>query len=311
MYVRRAQRDKSVFLYGSIEGTEAGDPIPVGTGFLLTTSNFQGQRFDYLVTAKHVLEQLDKRAGKAFLRMNVGDRSDALRPGEGIVYLKLEKSGWLFHEDPTVDAVVAPLDKVLLGEEILWPNPQGAQLMVTFHLDRLGDILETAALLATKPDCPWPPFEGEDVIFIGLMVHFQGQATNLPVVRKGSVALVTDEPIKGPYGYSNYHVINAQSYPGNSGAPVWVYYARADDGTGLHSFYYLGLLSQAYPELEELREMPSTPHGYYNLGVSLVTPIEKVVEIINSPSEMARREAGVEENPRRRQVRLSPDDVEN
>lgn len=284
LYVRRAQREKAVFLCGGTKGDTAGDPVPSGTGFLLTTLGNQNRRFDYLVTAKHVFEGLHKRAEAMYLRVNAGDRSDALRPGEGVTYLKLEKTGWLFHDDPTVDVVVGPLDLVL--------RPDVNQGVGTFttRMDSLEGILEAPAYLAKQSDCPWPPYEGEDVIFIGLITHFDGQETNLPVVRKGNVGLITNEPIKGPYGKSQYHVINAQSYPGNSGAPVWAYYERADDGTGLHSFYYLGVLSSGYPELEELRKARNTESGYYNLGVSLVTPIEKVVEILNSPKERKRRD---------------------
>lgn len=280
MYLRRAHREKAVFVYG--EGASGGRK-PIGTACVLTTFENQNKRFDYLVTTRHVLEGLDKNAEVLYLRVNAGDQSDALRPGEGVTYLKIEKTGWLSHDDPTVDVVVGPWDLVA--------RPDESRGIGTFSLsmDSLEGILEAPRYLSEQNDCPWPPYEGEDIVFIGLMVHFEGEDTNLPVIRKGSIALVTNEPIKGPYGWSEYHVINTQSYPGNSGAPVWVHYERADDGTGHHSFYYLGVLSAAYPQLEELRKMPATESGYSNLGVSLVTPIEKVVEIVNSPAEQQRR----------------------
>ncbi len=294
MYVRREQRDKAVFLYHVPEGDALSEPVAIGTGFLLRSDLPGDEPANYLVTAKHVLEGLTRVPGRLLLRLNVGDRTDARRPGEGVAYIEIERTGWLFHEDETVDAVAGPLDKIIRTNRLFGhAGPvdvnQGDRLKVSMRLDVVSEILDAPAYLAKQQDCPWPPFEGEDIIFIGLMVHFQGEETNLPLIRRGSIALVTDELIKGPYGPSKYHVINAQIYPGNSGSPVWVYLPRADDGTGLHSFYYLGLLSPGYPQLEELRAMPQTPNGYYNLGTGLVTPIEKVLEILNSPQETTRR----------------------
>jgi hypothetical protein len=243
-----------------------------------------GPPFVYIVTARHALEALQK-GGLIYLRANRGDRSDALRPGEGVAYIKLKSEGWLFHPDPTVDLAVGPFDLVA-------DKSATEDATVSFYIDSLAAIINEPAYLSSLPsdrDVPWPPFEGEEVIFIGLMTHFRGQHTNLPIVRTGTIALVTDEPIKGHYGLSKYHVINATCYPGNSGAPVWVYYPRADDGSGLHSLYYLGVLTFGYPTLEELRKVRGTEHAYYNLGLSLVTPIEKVVDILNSEKEAKRR----------------------
>jgi len=56
--------------------------------------------------------------------------------------------------------------------------------------------------------------------------------------------------------------------------------------------FLLGVLSSAYPERQELFEVPrqhmrgaskQETTGYYNKGISMVVPAEKVVEILNSP----------------------------
>ena len=283
VYIRRAQREKALFLCASPRGREGAEPVPLGTCFILAASGQGDQQFHYIVTAKHVLDGLLKMES-IYLRVNRGDRADPLKPGEGLAYLRLEKDGWLFHPDSTVDAVVGPVDVVLRQD-----RNKGVGKF-TLHMDRIEEILQAPDYLAQQRDTPWPPYEGEDVIFIGLMTRFQGQQTNLPIVRKGSIALVTEELIKGLYGLSQYYVINVQAYPGNSGGPVWVYYERADDGSGLHSLYYLGILVVGYPAIEELTKTSGTdPVGYYNLGVSLVTPIEKVIDIMNAKSEIERR----------------------
>jgi hypothetical protein len=164
---------------------------------------------------------------------------------------------------------------------------------VTLRCDFIDIIADYPNYLAARRDCPWPPYEGEDVVFVGMLLQVPGQQLNLPIVRKGTVGIVTEERIKHPrYGMGNYHVINLQTYPGNSGGPVWVHYDRADDGTGNHSLYYLGIVAVGFAEIEEMRKLPNTDADYYvNLGVSLVTPIERILEIMNDPKEAARRES--------------------
>jgi len=84
------------------------------------------------------------------------------------------------------------------------------------------------------------------------------------------------------YERSRYYVIESQIYPGNSGAPVWVSYAGPD---GNWTMFLLGVLSAGHPVNQAL--LAPGPKGketvtYYNLGLCLVAPVERLVELMNS-----------------------------
>ncbi|HUF54278.1 MAG TPA: hypothetical protein VMR52_10965 [Dehalococcoidia bacterium] len=238
------------FLFGS-KPTSKGEPEPVGTCFFVEFSEASGHsNLRYLVTAKHVLIDLQK-LGKAVVRLN--------NPNGGVSYLPvpLEEGEWLLSSDEAIDVAVLPLPWVL-GE---------ADYELAF------DNLD--APLNGDP-WPWPIREGEDVAFTGLVFNFLGKSKNLLALRVGTMALVPDEPIQGLYGGpSQYYVIDVQAYPGNSGAPVWFV-------SGL-SCFLLGVLSAGYPTKAQLHQLATSTfrkEEYYNLGMALVTPIEKVLAII-------------------------------
>jgi hypothetical protein len=113
----------------------------------------------------------------------------------------------------------------------------------------------------------------------GLLLIHEGAERNYPVVRMGRVALKTDEVIDLESGRSHYHIIDVQSYRGNSGAPVWAYYG--DDKP--HCF--LGMLATAFlSESEELFLRQSQDRTevrkYRNYGIGAVIPGEYLVEML-------------------------------
>lgn len=261
----------------SLCGTLAGEtkPTPTGTCFFIQTVNKTGRTFQYLVTAKHVVEDLRKAGGPAFLRVNKG------RVGEynkGVIDVPIPiKDGWLFHADPTVDLAVLPYEA---SQTEIKP-----QKVDTYRFL----FLKMESLFAARSKAPmWPPGEAEPVMFVAITTQFQGEKANLPNVRMGHLSLVPTEPIKGEYGPSQYYVIEAQVYPGNSGAPVWVELTDAE--TKVSGWHNLGVLVFSYPAEEELKKVQGIEDAYYNLGLSLVVPIEKLEEIVDSKGEKDRRE---------------------
>ena len=188
------------------------------------------------------------------------------------------KDGWLYHADPSVDLAVLPHEA---SQTEL--KPQKVRTYRGVHVS----LKSVIAGLAKAP--MWPPLEAEPVIFVAMTTQFQGERANLPTVRRGHLALVTDEPIKGAYGRSHYYVVEAQVYPGNSGAPVLV--ELTDAKTKESGLYNLGVLVFSYPAKEELKMVQDVEYTYYNLGLSLVVPIEKVIEIVDSKDEKDRRES--------------------
>ena len=265
------EKECTVFLFSSLPGADE-DPKPAGTAFIVKAN----EKFVYLVTAKHVHEALSKAGGTSYLRVNKGERNPG-DPGLGVIYAPMSRDGWLFHTDPNVDLAVFPFKPLETFSGGLEPQKQGtAKPAQAFQIASLRlDALRRKQVLYT------PPGEGTDVFFTGLMVHFHGTKRNLAVVRRGSIALVPDEPVKGRYGESDYYLVEVQAYPGNSGAPV--YAVEGDDK------HLLGVLAFAYPDLEELRKVRGKEDAYYNLGISLVVPVEKLMDIVDSESEKKRR----------------------
>ena len=288
----RLESDASIecvaFLYASLPGDDESEAQPIGTCFFMEArSPDQTRQFIYLVTAKHVLHELMRTGGHWFVRLNIGKprkRGELRAKGQGVRFETLPNVGWLTHPDDAIDLAVLP-----------WRPPQASG--TSFTTIQMEAVEAIPGLLAFQK-LPWPPGEGEDVLFVGMMIQFQGEHRNLPIVRRGSVALTTDEPIKGAYGFSNYYVIEAQAYQGNSGGPVW--------STESGILFPLGVLVFSYPDVEELRKMKDVPEAYYNLGISLVTPMERVVEIVDSQGEQKRR--GTDSDPARKGVALSGGD---
>lgn len=64
--------------------------------------------------------------------------------------------------------------------------------------------------------------EDDNLYFIGLMAQYYGVKRNYPVVRRGTLALMTDEPINTPNGQQKAFIAELQSWPGNSGSPVFL-----------------------------------------------------------------------------------------
>lgn len=170
-------------------------PKPVGTSFVV--GQVRPTVALYLVTAKHVYNDLLGSHGRMFVRLN--------RMGPGVEYLELPEEGWLPHPDPNVDLIVIPWLPVLKTSST---KPSATVQALALSLDE-GDASREYAASIGKP---WPPEEGEQVFFVGLMLQHQGEERNLPIVRMGHIALNTDELIDLKGGRSQYRIIESQAY---------------------------------------------------------------------------------------------------
>lgn len=240
---------------------------PVGTGFFVTVFHDRTKTTasNYLVTAKHVWADHLKDAKVSYIRLNNEHTGTA-------EYVPLH-GGWRFHSDDSVDLAVLPWIPV--------PGP-GAQS--GFYTLATDDLVPTQAVLQ-KLKTRWPPEPGHEVYMIGLLTHHAGHQRNLPIVRVGHLAMVTSELIKGAFGPSSYHLADLQTYPGHSGGPVWVLLGDA--------LYLLGVMVAGFPESQEVIAKQvngaAVVEQYYALGISLVTPVEKVQEILMSSQVIADR----------------------
>jgi hypothetical protein len=274
------QKDKDNVAFLCVDYSRNGkvERVPVGTCFFVTIWNHSHSvGHGYLVTAKHVWESL-KSYRNAYARFN----KIVVPPGDsGVVYRPL-KGTWYFHPNPAVDLAVLP-----------WGEPEGNNY--TCFSPNLDELI-----LKPGSGVIWPQPEGGVLYYVGLLTMHYGTERNFPVIRTGSLALITEELIEGPYGRSNYHLIDLQAYPGHSGGPVWMF-NRARS-------YLLGILVAGQETKQEILQK-KTPSGtetiaYYSLGITLVTPTAKLVELLDCDA-LKRIRNDSEAKPKKKPVPLS------
>ncbi len=204
-----------------------------------------------------------------------------------IVSIQTHVSSWFFHPtDSSVDVAVVPWSPDFGGQDI------------QLDLVAIDPDLQfaTRAVIADKNIGI-----GDNLVITGLFSRFVGNERNLAVVRMGSIALMPREPVPTKkFGNVEGFLIEVRSIGGLSGSPVFVldYGARlsAPGGSGPvvlgggGIFYLLGLLHGHW----ETDDQPATSEIFgaekLNLGIAVVVPAEKIVEVLNHPKLEAFRE---------------------
>jgi hypothetical protein len=202
------------FVFGQVhtKGPD-GKPVtletPLGTAFFVGYPDPRGgpdYSFGYIVTAKHVLRDADGTYLKSVkLRVNLikAQTDSDLTFGEIRVADDLGRLVWFDDkEDPQNDIVVAPIV----------PDIK----LIDFKVVPIGMFADSDLL--KKRDVQ----EGDSVYLFGLMPQYYGEKKNYPVVRRGTLALLTDEAIQtAPDARQHAYLAELASWPGNSGAPVF------------------------------------------------------------------------------------------
>jgi len=162
--------------------------------------------------------------------------------------------------------------------------------------------LESCANEKTLAENGYTVEHGDQVFFSGLLWHHQGKSKNVPVVRVGNVAAVRDEPVPTKSGLIDAFLIDAHSIGGFSGSPVFVDTLQAKREREVTTsplltpsrFLLLGLVRGHYDEPisdtekhENVSESRSDAvevkeEARTNTGISIVTPAEKIAEVISS-----------------------------
>jgi len=175
-------------------------------------------------------------------------------------------SDWQCHEDQTVDLAVLPWGMIKNNFTCASLNYDGVVKKRSFFETNGGS---------------WPPGVGEPLVFIGMMSQVAGISRNYPIVRRGHLALVTAEKITREYGPSEYYIADLQTYPGHSGGPVWVAFGE--------TLFLLCVMVAGY-EQPLIEAGKKCKVDKYNLGVSLVTLVEKLTDIIFSDALVEHRQ---------------------
>ncbi len=260
----------AVFL-GREEGTER---VYRATAFVyaLGSDRVPNGTFYYLVTAAHVANDL---AGAPFwVRANIRDGGFREFEGDG--------SEWVRHDDKAVDAAVYP-----------WYKPPEVDCIPIATSNMLTEDKRRTLNIGI----------GDDVLMVGLFAKHSGSRENLPLVRTGTLAMLPGEPIRNGDGFLWAHLIEARSIGGLSGSPVFVSRtmffpsfekALEDEGAGfVHGrvagpIHFLGLM-HGHWEIDPSRINDPVTHTTspadvgVNVGIALVVPSEKILEIFNQP----------------------------
>jgi len=248
--------------------------MPLGTGFFIGWLDKRGGAdwgYTYFVTAKHVLRDADNRfLKKVKIRLNLltqqGERNfDYI---EIPVTDDLENLVWFQDPDDLSDEAIAfPIapDRKRFNYKVI-PN----------------DWIVTDQLLKEQQVA-----EGDSVVFIGLMAQFYGAKQNFPVVRKGSIALLTDELLPTPNGPQHGYVCEVASWPGNSGSPVFLYLGGLRRNTLSNvGFRLLGIVISYYNNSHTGETTETATVSFNdptNIGLAFVLPAAQITKILSAP----------------------------
>ncbi len=261
---------------------DKGEKVPNGSCFFVGISNDQekGKGWAYLVTAEHVLKGPNgKYFKRIWLRLNTSNGGNAE-----------------FLDIPLSD----PKRKVVFTHPIE-VDVDIAVIPVLLPPDKLDATALPLSMLTTKEDFKSLQVgEGTDVFFAGLFTSFYGHLRNLPIFRFGRVALVSEEKIpiqeNGRKLMLDLYLIEAQSFGGNSGSPVFFYFGSdRNPGSlvvGEPDIRIAGVMKGTYEQSRPLQiiQNAAIPVSSHNLGIAIVVPAFLVRDILLGPELTSERE---------------------
>jgi hypothetical protein len=232
----------------------------------------------YVVTAKHCVQPFDHLENgpfhKTWLRVNLRHA--------GSMHLEIPPEEWVCHQ--TADVAVLPLAlNMHTFDYLYYPVRNGA----------------TAEFIKRHSVTP-----GEDVFITGLLISHPGKSRVLPIVRVGNIAAFPGDPIHLMTGEDSAYLVEVRSLGGLSGSPAFVHllplHAGATGNVGITPAgigtagrtYLMGLVHGFFPTTKNdpdgIGEWAEEP---LNTGISVVVPLDRVLDIIDSPAFVEQREA--------------------
>jgi hypothetical protein len=299
------QKEVVAFIFGTVHPVgsdkkpmtdKTGKPVvldmPLGTGFFVGFPDARGgpdYTFVYFVTAKHVLRDFDGsflRTVKLRVNLKTTVGSSQVDFTEDIpVSDENGKLLWFHGKNESDEAVAFPL---LLN-----------QAKAEFKVIPITMFVDDTALKSDDVE------EGDNIYFIGLLAQYYGAKRNHPVVRRGTLALMTDEEIPTLSGPQKVFIAELQSWPGNSGSPVFLNLGglRRNTLSVGQNLKFLGILLGAF-----LNKIPASVIGgpqvvlggedAANIGVSLIVPATSLRDVLDSTEAQRNRDAQIQKLPK-------------
>ena len=211
--------------------------------------------FGYLVTSKATFKKQDGSfLDTVYIRINKREgQSDTL-------IIPLTQNGaprYFMHPDSAVDLVVTPAYPDLNRYDFLFiPAGMIAQI----------DIFKKENLV-----------EGDEVFYTGMLDSHFGIFKNIPIVRFGKIAQLSDEKYSLEKKFTELYLMEMDVAKGSGGSPVY-HYANALKDTGNITiptkFFLIGVVSGDYDES----------------GLARVVPAYKLSELLNIPAAIQERD---------------------
>jgi len=196
-----------------------------GTGFFFTLLEGEGKHVPVIVTNKHVIKGA-KRGTFILTRANPDGSPNVT--SHIPVQIDNFESRWIVHPDTNIDLAVMPIAPIL--QEAI------SKGFTPFYRSLNKTLIPSPAQLKQLTAV-------EDIIMIGYPVAIWDSINNYPVFRRGITAT---HPANNYEGRDEF-MIDAASFPGSSGSPVFLHnvgnYVSREGSTVIGSrFWFLGIL---------------------------------------------------------------------
>lgn len=242
-----------------------------GTVFFVSESLPPTDRsISWLVTAAHVYNRIKTESidGRIWIRVNTKNGASRKIP--------TELSQWSVSPDKDVAV-------------ILWPiGPDFDHLYFPLAVEpiREGDLSL-----------------GDELAFIGLFSGRPGNARNVPIVRVGNIAAMPGEPLDLRYwGRMVAYLVEARSIGGLSGSPVFavigpVRVSEKGVRMGPRQLRLIGVMHghfdadhRTVTDGSDAADADGAAREVVNMGISVVVPLGDVIETLNLPAFVKRRD---------------------
>ena len=252
----------------------------LGTAFLVAPPDaIDGEA--YVVTAHHLV------AGQTDLRLRVNTTDG------GVEWLPVDDDAWWEPDDGSADVALAR-----------WRDDESNVYRVAVIP---WDVLADDAFLAGSDVGP-----GDEVAFVGLFQGLPGREQNHPIVRFGQIARMAEELVPQRWPGNTVRqmeamLVEARSWGGHSGSPAFVLF-EATRHPGVLSlptyplrprsvFALLGLVSGHWELPADVQRKNQPVAGiepedevFVNAGIALVTPSQKIIDLLLREDIVADRE---------------------
>jgi hypothetical protein len=257
-----------------------------GTTFFVSYNTAEGLEdpdawATFAITSKHVIENMKSVSvdGNSHLRLNKREGGLA----SYAIPLSSWQVPWYGHNS---DVAIAPLELSFAEyDHLALPN----------HCFLDGEFISQNN---------WGV--GDEVFFPGLFSGRPGNLSNIPVIRTGNIACMPAEKIKTQYSEFRAYIIEARSFGGFSGSPIFISVDRSGStywmedhhvpSTGI-SLFFLGYIQGHYNDENGL-----------NTGLALAVPSQNVLGALVSDDFADHRTAALNEARQSRQHQSPVDD---